>query len=300
MELRQLRYFMEVAEREHVSDAAVHLHVAQSAVSRQIANLEGELGVDLFKREGRNIKLTQIGKTFYTHVKIAMQAMDNAKKQIEEYLDPERGTIKIGFPTSLSSHLMPNVISAFKGEYPNVRFHLRQGSYHFLIDSVKRGDMDVAFLGPVPRDEPEIESHILFSEHILALLPINHHLADRTSLYLSDLKHDEFISFPEGYVLKKMIMDTCKQAGFAPNISAEGEDLDAIKGLVSAGVGVTLLPESSFHESTPKMTVKIPLEIPEVTRTVGIIKPKETTLAPSERVFYEFVKQFFSRLQQFQ
>lgn len=300
MELRQLRYFMEVAEREHVSEAAANLHVAQSAVSRQIANLEGELDVDLFERDGRNIKLTQIGRIFYTHTKIAMKAIDNATKQIDEYLDPKRGTIKIGFPTSLSSYLMPSIISAFKEEYPNTKFLLRQGSYHFLIDSVKKGEMDVAFLGPVPKDEPEIESHILFTENILALLPIHHHLAERKSLYLGDLKNDEFVSYPSGYVLKKMIVDTCRQAGFTPTISAEGEDLDAIKGLVSAGIGVTLLPESAFHESTPRMTVKIPLEIPEVRRTVGIIKRKEKTLAPSEEVFYTFVKQFFSRLQGFQ
>lgn len=300
MELRQLRYFMEVAEREHVSEAAVHLHVAQSAVSRQIANLESELRVDLFKREGRNIKLTQIGRTFYTHTKLAIKAIDNAKKQIDEYLNPERGSIKIGFPTSLSSHLMPNVISAFKDEYPNTRFHLRQGSYKFLINSIKKGELGVAFLGPVPKDEPEIESHILFSENILALLPINHHLAESESLHLSDLKRDDFVSFPKGYVLNEMTIDTCRQAGFTPTISAEGEDLDAIKGLVSAGIGVTLLPESTFHESTPRMTVKIPLQIPKVRRTVGIIKPKDKTLAPSEEVFYEFVKQFFLRLQGFQ
>lgn len=300
MELRQLRYFMEVAEREHVSEASVHLHVAQSAISRQISNLEKELGVNLFEREGRNIKLTQIGRTFYTHTRYALKAIDNATKQIDEYLDPERGSIKIGFPTSLSGHLMPSVISAFMDKYPNTSFQLRQGSYQCLIDSVKKGEMDVAFLGPVPKGDPEIESHILFTENILALLPISHHLAERKNLYLSDLKPDKFVSFPKGYVLEKIIMEACRQAGFTPTISAEGEDFDALKGLVAAGIGTTLLPESTLHESTPRMTVKIPLEIPEVRRTVGIIKPKEKTLAPSEEVFYTFVKQFFSRLRGFQ
>ncbi|MFZ3579581.1 LysR family transcriptional regulator [Virgibacillus sp. DJP39] len=299
MELRQLRYFMEVAEREHMSEAAVNLHVAQSAVSRQISNLEGELGVTLFEREGRNIKLTQIGKTFYTHTKLAMKAIDNARKQIDEYLDPERGTIKIGFPTSLSNHLLPNVISAFKDAHPNVAFHLRQGSYNFLIDSVKNDEIDVAFLGPVPKDDPEIESQILFTENILALLPISHDLAKRDSLFLTDLKNDEFVSFPKGFVLEKIIVDACRQVGFVPKVSSEGEDLDAIKGLVSAGIGVTLLPESTFHESTPRMTVKIPIKIPEVRRTVGVIKLKRKDLAPSEEIFYKFVKQFFSRIQGF-
>ena len=140
MEIRQLRYFIEVAEREHISEAAIHLHVAQSAVSRQIANLEDELGVELFERVGRNVKLTQIGKIFSEHSISALQAIDYAKKQIDEYLDPDKGTIKIGFPTSLAGHLLPTVISAFKKDYPNVAFQLRQGSYNYLIDAVKKGN----------------------------------------------------------------------------------------------------------------------------------------------------------------
>ena len=92
MELRQLRYFIEVAEREHVSEAAEHLHIAQSAISRQIAKLEEELGVDLFEREGRNVKLTPIGKVFLDHTKTAMKAIDYAKEQIDEYPGPRTGT----------------------------------------------------------------------------------------------------------------------------------------------------------------------------------------------------------------
>lgn len=300
MELRQLRYFIEVAKREHVSEAADALHVAQSAISRQIANLESELGVELFEREGRNVKLTPIGKLFLTHAEVAMKAIEYAKQQIDEHLDPERGIIKIGFPTSLASQLLPNVISAFKTKYPNVAFHLRQGSYKFLIDAVKNREIDLAFLGPVPINDYEIEGHILFTENISALLPINHPLANQKSLRLGDLRNDSFVLFPKGYILQKIAVDACKQAGFMPNISSEGEDLDAIKGLVSAGMGVTLLPESTFYETTPRFTVKVPIETPQVRRTVGIIIPKKRELAPSEKLFYEFVKKFFSVLEQYQ
>lgn len=300
MELRQLHYFVEVAEREHVSEAAQYLHVAQSAISRQIANLEAELGVSLFEREGRNVKLTPIGKIFLTHTRTAIKAIDYAKRQIDEYLDPEKGSIKIGFPTSLASHLLPTVISAFKEKYPNVSFHLRQGSYKFLIDSVINRDIDLAFLGPVPLNIPEVEGTILFSESIFALLPISHPLATQKSILLNELRNDEFVLFPKGYVLQEIAVDACKQAGFVPNISSEGEDLDAIKGLVSAGIGVTLLPDSTFHEVIPRFTVKIPIELPLVRRTVGIIVSKKRELAPSEKVFYQFIKEFFSMLEQYQ
>ena len=299
MELRQLRYFMEVARREHVSEAAEHLHVAQSAISRQIANLEDELGVELFQREGRNVKLTSIGKLFLEHTETAMKAIDYAKEQVDEYLDPERGTIKIGFPTSLSSHLLPTIISAFKESHPNVAFHLRQGSYKFLIESVKKRDINIAFLGPVPVDDEDIEWHILFTEKILALVPSSHPLATQENLRLRDLRNEDFVLFPNGFVLRKIAVDACKQAGFMPNISSEGEDLDAIKGLVSAGMGITLLPESTVSETTPRFTTKIPIHTPEVKRTVGMIIPRNRNLAPSDQIFYEFVKSFFAMLEQY-
>ncbi|MDE8565044.1 LysR family transcriptional regulator [Anoxybacillus rupiensis] len=299
MELRQLKYFVEVAKREHVSETAEVLHVAQSAISRQIANLEAELGVQLFERDGRNVRLTPVGRYFLPHAETVLRAVDHAKQQIDEYLDPEQGTIKIGFPSSLASHTMPMVISAFKERHPNVKFHLRQGSYRFLIEAVKKREIDLAFLGPVPPEEKGIKKEILFIESFAVLLPQNHRFAKKESLLLNELRHEPFVTFPAGYILHKIVLDACKQAGFSPIISSEGEDLDAIKGLVSAGIGVTLLPENTFYDTMPRFTVKIPISMPDVKRNVGIILSDYHEPAPSVKVFYEFVKQFFSVLERY-
>ncbi|MBM7666757.1 LysR family transcriptional activator of glutamate synthase operon [Solibacillus kalamii] len=300
MELRQLRYFVEVAEREHISEAAEHLHVAQSAISRQIANLEEELGTPLFERIGRNVKLTPVGKIFLEHCITALKGIDFAAKQVEEYLDPAKGTIKIGFPTSLASYVLPTVISAFKKEYPEISFHLRQGSYKYLIDAVKNRELNLALLGPLPPKDEAINTTVLFSENIHALLPATHPLAKKESINLVDLRHDQFVLFPEGYILNKVAVDACRSVGFMPNITTEGEDMDALKGLVAAGIGVTLLPESSLYDSTPRMTVKVPITIPNIRRTVGIIAPTSRDLAPSEQVFVDFISTFYSRLTRFQ
>lgn len=299
MELRQLRYFVAVAEREHISDAAIALDVAQSAVSRQIANLEKELGTPLFERVGRNVRLTAIGKIFFEHSVNALRAIDLAVKQVEDFLDPTQGVIKVGFPTSLASYVMPSVISAFKREYPDIEFHLRQGSYRFLIEAVKNRELNLAFLGPLPKGEQDITSTVLFSEQICALVAANHPLAKRESINLMELHEDSFVLFPTGYVLRKVATDACKQAGFVPNITSVGEDLDALKGLVAAGIGVTLLPESSIYDSSARLTVKVPISAPILQRSVGIISPTNRDLAPSEIVFLQFVKNFFSHLSQF-
>src|SRR5699024_6826957 len=131
-------------------EAADALHVAQSAVSRALKNLEDELGVDLFIREGRNVRLTPIGKVFLPYMQQALRVIENGTQVIQEYTDPDSGTIKVGFPSSLATYVLPTAISAFREQYPNVKFELHQGSYRYLKESVIQGDINMAILGPVP------------------------------------------------------------------------------------------------------------------------------------------------------
>lgn len=296
MELRQIQYFIEVAKREHMTDASNDLHVAQSAISRQISNLESELGVDLFIREGRNVKLTPIGRIFLKHMKEAIKAIENAKREVKENLDPEQGTIRIGFPSSLAIYTMPTVISAFRAEHPHVKFHLKQGSYQYLIEAVAKGEIDMALLGPVPKGVKHIKEETLFSEELVALLPDNHPLANHPSVHLNQLENDSFVLFPEGFVLREIVVNACQQLGFEPHMSFEGEDIDAVKGFVSAGLGVTLIPETTLMDSLPRTTVKLPLNDPKVSRTVGVIIPSERQLLPTEELFFRFLQDFFAKL----
>lgn len=300
MELRQIQYFMEVAKREHVTEAADALHVAQSAVSRQIFNLEAELGVDLFIREGRNVRLTPIGKIFLEHMEEAMNVIENARREVDEYLDPEKGTIRVGFPSSLAAYTLPTAISAFSRRHPDVKYQLRQGSYQSLIDGVIKGDIDMALLGPVPKDEKKVLGNILFTEKIVALLPSKHPLADRKSIKLSQLRDDSFVLFPNGYILREITVKACQQQGFQPNVTFEGEDIDAIKGLVSAGLGVTLIPEITLIDSLPRHTVKISVIEPQVTRTVGVIIPTDREMLPTAKLFHKFLNEFFNMLGSYQ
>jgi LysR family transcriptional activator of glutamate synthase operon len=296
MELRQIHYFIEVANREHVTEAAALLHVAQSAVSRQIFNLEAELGVDLFVREGRNVKLTPIGRIFLNHMEEAVTIIDNAKREISEYLDPGKGTIRIGFPSSLATYTMPTAISAFRERYPQVKFQLKQGAYYDLIDRVAKGEIDMALLGPVPMKEKKVKGSVLFTENLVTLLPAQHRLAKAKKLKLNELSEDGFVLFPEGYILRELLVDACEQHGFQPDVAFEGEDIDAIKGLVSAGLGVTIIPEITLIDGLPRSTVTVPISEPNVTRTVGIIIPRERQLLPTQNLFYHFMIDFFTKM----
>ena len=128
----------------------------------------------------------------------------------------------------------------------------------------------------------------------------NHPFAKRDKIPLIDLRNEDFVLFPEGYIMQKLAVEACNSVGFSPKVSSEGEDMDAIKGLVAAGIGLTLLPESTFYDSTPRFTKKIPIELPNIRRTVGIISPATGIFPLLKRFFNDFVIQFFSLLGQYQ
>lgn len=290
MELRQIQYFIEVAKLEHVTEASYMLHVSQSAVSRQIFKLEAELGVDLFIHEGRKVKLTPIGRLFLAHMEHLMKVIHNAKQEINEYLDPEQGTVRIGFPSSLAAQMIPSIVSAFREQYPAVHFQLQHGSYKELIEWVIKGEMNLAIMGPVPKHERQVNAEVLFKEKFVALLPATHSLAAQNSVKLEQLIDDVFVLFPSGFVLRDIVVHACTSIGFQPTVSFEGDDLDAIKGLVAAGLGVTLLPEVAVGEHLSSSIVSLPIVDSLVTRDVGIITPATRELSPTEKLFHDFLK----------
>jgi LysR family transcriptional regulator, transcription activator of glutamate synthase operon len=299
LELRQIQYFIEVAKREHVTEAAAALNVAQSAVSRQIFNLESELGVNLFIREGRNVILTPIGKSFLNNMELIIKLVENAKREVQEYLDPERGTIRIGYPSSMAIYILPTSIAAFRNRYPNVKFQLHQSSYHQLVEGVVNGKFDIAMLGSVPKQESKVVGKILFSENFVALLPRNHPLSQKRFLKLNQLKDDSFILYPQGYSLNEIVVKACRECGYTPKVLFEGEDIESIKGLVVAGLGITLLPENTLIDAIPTSTVKIPIVDPPISRTVGVIIPCDRSLLPTEKLFYEFLIDYYKQLERF-
>ncbi|PKG23741.1 LysR family transcriptional regulator [Niallia nealsonii] len=299
MEIRQIRYFMEVAQREHVTKAADALHVAQSSVSRQIFNLESELGVDLFIRDGRRVKLTPIGKIFLERIKHGMNLIDEAAREVKEYLAPEKGTIRIAFQISLAAHTLPSVIFAFRKLYPEVKFQMVQALNRDLIEGVIKGEYNLAMIAPMPNEQKKIKRKTLFTENIVALLPIHHPLAKKESIRLRELMNDSFVVLPKGFVFREIVDHACQEEGFSPDISFEGQDIDALKGLVSAGLGVALMPEVTLVDTIPRSTVKVPLIEPEITRTVGVISPTQRELLPTEKLFYNFLTEFYARLTNF-
>ncbi|MGZ9582951.1 LysR family transcriptional regulator [Paenibacillus marinisediminis] len=293
MELRQLVYFVKVAQKEHVTQAAEELHVAQSAVSRQIHQLEEELGVKLFLQKGRNLQLTPVGQLFLKRSEVILKELDRAVQEVQEFMDPELGEIRIAFPHSLGVHLIPSVVAAFRKHHPNVKFRFKQGMYPSLIRDITRAEVDLAFISPVPEDLDEVTGDIILTEELSAILPPNHPLAGESEIKLSQLKDDTFVLFSQGYSLRPIVWDACIKAGFTPRIGFEGQETDTIRGLVAAGMGVSLLPDMALQHTSELQPVCVRISEPEVTRTVGLIRRADEKLPLVTQAFYRFLLDYF-------
>jgi LysR family transcriptional activator of glutamate synthase operon len=289
MELRQLQYFVKVARKEHFTKAAEELHVAQSAVSRQIHQLEEELGVSLFVHVGRNVHLTQAGKMFLNKIEMILTDLEKSVLEIRELLDPELGEIRLGFPHSLGVNLIPSIVAQFRKEHPKVKFKFKQGKFNSLINDVMNNEVDLALISPFPERHDQVTGELLTTEELFAILPPNHILSEYRTLRLEQLKEETFVLFSEGYSLRPIVMDACLQAGFKPIIGFEGEETDTIRGLVAAGMGVSLLPEMALVEISPLQPVKIKITEPQVTRTIGLIRRSNEKLPIVAEVFRHYL-----------
>ena len=289
MELRQLQYFVRVARLQHVTKAAEELHVAQSAVSRQIHRLEEELGAHLFMQKGRNVQLTPVGHLFLRRAESILTDLDRAVSEIHEFLDPEAGEIRLGFPHSLGYHLIPRVVAAFRKLHPNVKFRFRQGMYASLIRDVAEAEVDLAFISPYPEKSELVTGEVVLTEELFAILPENHPLALEVSIDLTQLKDETFVMFSPGYSLRPLVWEACKEAGFTPTIGFEGEETDTIRGLVAAGMGVSLLPEMALYYTSELMPAVVKVSRPHVTRTIGLIRRNGGKLPTVAKMFHSFL-----------
>jgi LysR family transcriptional activator of glutamate synthase operon len=293
VELRQLQYFVKVARKQHVTNAAEELHVAQSAISRQIHQLEEELGVPLFVRKGRNLQLTSVGKLFLKRIEVVLADMERAVNEVREFLDPEAGEIRIGFPHSLGIYLLPTVVASFRQSHPNVKFRLRQGTYNSLIRDVMKGEIDLSFISPFPEKHEYVSGKLLLQEELYAILPQNHELAGNETIRLEQLKEEAFVMFSDEYSLRSIVLEACAKAGFVPRIGFEGEETDTIRGLVAAGMGVSLLPEMALTEVSQLQPAKVRVTHPQVTRSVGLIQRSGEKLPLVAEVFQHFLFDHF-------
>lgn len=244
MDLRHLRYFVAVAEERHFGRAAKRLRIAQPPLSRQIQDLEEELGFSLFDRSRRGVDLSPAGAVFLTHVRRVFDAVDLAVREAKRASIGESGRIVVGYLSSLAYSGITELLRAFHTRFPLVELALREMSPQAQIDGLKEGHIDVGFVR-APLREAALASTCVRREALVVAMPSDHALAARKRIPLEVLADEPFVMFPRqrGPAFFDQLITLCHGAGFTPRIVQEAPHLDILS-LVAAGFGVSILPES--------------------------------------------------------
>jgi DNA-binding transcriptional LysR family regulator len=243
MELRQLRYFLAVAEELSFSRAAKRTGVSQPPLSRQIANLEAELRVRLFDRSKHSVSLTETGKVFYVEAAKSLAAINRAVQIAQSSAKGRTGSLTFGFGGSAAYTLAPPFLRQFRRNFPGVELHLQSISTAKQLDALRKQVIDVGFvIAPVGDDT--IAEEIIARDPLMVALPLGHPLASQRSVSLKSLETYEFVGLPGSPPLNFFTSHTQppREAGFLPLIVQQAETMEVLLGLVAAGIGISIVP----------------------------------------------------------
>jgi DNA-binding transcriptional LysR family regulator len=269
MELRHLRYFVAVAEEQNVTRAAARLHVSQPPLSRQIRDLEDELGVALFAHGAKAVRLTEAGKVFLAEARAALQRVDDAVQLVKAVANGERGEIHVGYAPSLTVELLPRALKFFQEANPGVRVQLHEMSTQEMLRGLRDGKLHVALLVQV---SPKVMADLVFEElqryAVCVALPLTHRLARARKVGMEQLANERLIAFtladyPEHHV---WLADLFAPLNRSPQVAEEYDSATSLIAAVEAGRGVALVlePFKCFIGSRVKIRTLAPPPSPLV------------------------------------
>jgi DNA-binding transcriptional LysR family regulator len=244
-ELRQLRYFVAVAEERNFTRAAARLHIAQQSLSQQIRTLETQLGATLFERSTHGVELTEVGAVLLREARPLLGQAERVVEDVRRAARGEPGELRVGFLSSVANHVMPPVVRAFRNRRPEVTLVTEDVTIASLVAGLREGRLDAGLSRP-PLVE-DLETEVVLREPVAAVLPEGHPLADRDELTLADLADEPWVltsraSWPPWH--RKYDEDFAR-AGYRPRVVERGTSPQNLLALVAAAVGVTRLPLSS-------------------------------------------------------
>ncbi|MGI5166435.1 LysR family transcriptional regulator [Spirillospora sp. CA-253888] len=258
MELRQLEYFVAVAEERNFTRAAERVHISQSGVSAQIRQLERELGAELFDRSGRTATLTVAGKAALEHARAALAATEALGQAVGEVTDVIRGRLALGMVIGCTITPLFDALAAFHRAHPGVEVALLEDNSDVLIKQVHDGTLDLALVGRAVRPPEGLEALTIVDERIVAVVPPGHALAGRTDLALRELCEHPIACMPRGTGLRAVFERACAARDVRPEITLEASAADAIADLTARGLAVGVLSESMAAGHGGLVTLPLP------------------------------------------
>ena len=286
MELLQLKYFLAVAESEHMTNTAKQLHIAQPALTQSIHRLEQELGVSLFERAGRGIRLSPAGAYVRDRVKPAMETLEDVARDVQLFQQGEQGVVRVG--VHAASGVAIDGIAAYSELNPHVSFDVTQDE--------RERHRDVIVTTITPRGSSTVENAVEktpFSERIGIVVPASSALGDTASL--ADFANEWFIALAGSRRFREVCDTFCARRAFTPHIAFESDNPLVVKKMIGLGLGVGFWPDHSWGDLDPKSCRLVHLQEPEFTRDVIVAKTSRCTPDSEAQRFYDFLLDYVAK-----
>jgi LysR family transcriptional regulator, transcription activator of glutamate synthase operon len=284
--LEELRWFVVLAETEHVTDAAVELAVSQPTLSRALARFEREAGAPLFDRVNRRLRLNAYGQIMLEHARRSIAEMRAATDRIAALRDPDTGRVRLAFLHSLANWYVPEQLRRFRESAPAVGFDLFQGPAQEIAQRVLDGQSDIAITAPRP-EAPGFGWRRLYVDQLCLAVPPGHRLATRARVRLSAAAGEPFVALGEQAGLRQLTDQLLAEDGVHPDIVFEATEIPSVEGLVAAGFGVAVVPIP--RDGSRSKTVHVPLTNAGAKREVGWVWDRKRILPPPAKRFAEFL-----------
>jgi LysR family hydrogen peroxide-inducible transcriptional activator len=266
MNLRDLEYFVKLAEHKHFGKAASASFVSQPTLSMQVKKLEEELGVNLFYREDKNIRLTKAGTLLIPQARLALEAAKTMKLQAKTLQDPFALPFRLGIITTIAPYYLPQILPTLQQKLPNLQLILIEDKTENLLNQLTNHDIDAALLGlPIKHTFKE---HILLRENFVAALPKQHPLVKKSKLSIKDLKTENLLMLEEGHCLRDHALQFCKHFDTHKE-TYRATSLETLCQMVGLGHGITLLPE--FASKQRENLAIRPIQTPTPYRDIGLV-----------------------------
>ncbi|WP_044575309.1 LysR family transcriptional regulator [Saccharopolyspora spinosa] len=276
-------------ENCNVTEAADRLGIPQPTASRWLAQMGRELDAPVVVKSGRQVRLTRAGEHLVRSAVSALADLRSGCRQLIEERDPGRGQITFAFLHTMGQRRVPDLLRVFRRRHPQVRFVLAQGSGEEVLVQLETGQCDLALSTHHPGDL-QFEQVVLDAQPVVATIPKEHWLAQRSHIRIEELADEQFVGLKAGFSFRNFTDDLCSGSGFIPRLAFEGEEVDTVRRLVAAGLGVALLPAD--EDSVPDEVVEIPLN-PGVFREIALMWRAHDSLAPAVREFRDHVLQTY-------
>ncbi|MBP3038610.1 LysR family transcriptional regulator [Bacillaceae bacterium Marseille-Q3522] len=289
MDIQHLQYFVAVVKYGSFTKAAQALFVTQPTISKMIKSIEEELGVTLFDRSGRNVKLTDAGKIIYSQAFIIIKSFHNLSSEIDDLIHLKTGNIHIGLPPMVGSRFFPKIIQEFHYHYPNISIQLVEDGAKKIEQDVADGTLDLGVV-VLPTNDSLFHTYSFVKENLVVIIHPNHPLSARNSFTITDFEHVPFILYRKDFTLHDRIMNECERSGYKPKIIAESSQWDFIGEMVAANLGIALLPAPIAREIKPNRVKIVPLADPVIPWHLAIIWRKDRYLSFAAREWIRFTQ----------